>query len=96
MMALLMELLHCFLKVGIKPGHAAGEEGVHHVLWEITAEVGMEECDQVGLGGFPWKRFTEATTRMVKSSHKTWLRGTQGVFHMGGVGTDGPILISLD
>lgn len=59
MMALLMELLHCFLKVGIKPGHAAGEEGVHHVLWEVTAEVGMEECDQVGLGGFPVKATAE-------------------------------------
>lgn len=54
-----MEFLHCFLKVGIKTGHATREEGVHYALWEVTAEVGLEECDQVGLVGLSVKATAE-------------------------------------
>lgn len=50
-----VEFLHCFLEVGIKPGHAAGKEGVHHALRKVTAEVGLEERDQAGLVGLPVK-----------------------------------------
>ncbi|XP_006144289.2 PHD finger protein 1 isoform X5 [Tupaia chinensis] len=46
LMASVMKLLHGFLEVAVEAGHAAGEEGVHHALGEVTAEVGLEECDQ--------------------------------------------------
>lgn len=49
------EFLHCFLKVGIEPSHAAGEEGVHHTLWKVTTEVGLEERDQAGFVWLPVK-----------------------------------------
>ena len=52
------EFLHCFLKVGIEPSHAAGEEGVHHALWEVTTEVGLEERDQAGFVWLPVKTKT--------------------------------------
>ena len=50
-----VEFLHCFLEVGVKPGHAAGKEGVHHALRKVTAEVGLEERDQAGLVRLPVK-----------------------------------------
>lgn len=48
-------LLHCFLKVDIEAGHAAWEEGVHHALRQVAAEVCLEECDQPGLARLPVK-----------------------------------------
>lgn len=54
-----MEFLHCFLKVGVKASHAAWEEGVHHGLREVAAQVGLEEGDQVGLVGLPGKARAE-------------------------------------
>lgn len=52
------EFLHCFPKVGIEPSHAAGEEGVHDALWEVTTEVSLEECDQAGFVWLPVKTKT--------------------------------------
>ena len=52
------EFLHCFLKVGVEPSHAAGEEGVHHALREVTTEVSLEERDQAGFVWLPVKTKT--------------------------------------
>lgn len=32
----------------------------------------------------PWNRYAETATRIIKTSHKIWLRRTQRVFHIGG------------
>lgn len=55
-----MEFLHGLLEVGVKAGHAAGKERVHHILGEQAAELGLEERDHVGLQRLPGKMTTEA------------------------------------